>query len=61
MAETTMAENYTELSVEYWEAQVDSWLAQLAEIRNLLTLPDRYDRTALAHCVPQMALAGGNQ
>ena len=61
MAKTTMAENYTGFSVEYWEAQVDSWLAQLAEIRNLLTLPDRSDRTALANRVSQIALAGGNQ
>jgi hypothetical protein len=30
-------------SVDYWEAEVDSWLAQLAEIRNLVTLPDGGD------------------
>jgi hypothetical protein len=31
-------------SADYWEAQVDRWLAQLAEIRNLVTLPEGADR-----------------
>jgi hypothetical protein len=31
-------------SVDYWVEQVDSWLAQLAEIRNLSTLRERDDR-----------------
>jgi hypothetical protein len=31
-------------SVHYWETEVDSWLAQLAEIRNLVTLTEGDDR-----------------
>jgi hypothetical protein len=30
-------------SVDYWEAEVDRWLAQLAEIRNLVTLTEGDD------------------
>ena len=37
-ADRTGAET-TGQSVAYWEAEVDSWLAQLAEIRNLVMLP----------------------
>ena len=29
-------------SVDYWEAEVDSWLAQLAEIRNLVEMAPRW-------------------
>ena len=61
MANTKMSESYTGVSVEYWEAEVDSWLAQLAEIRNLLTLPDRTDRTSRGRCAQKMALERGNQ
>jgi hypothetical protein len=61
MSKATMEERYTGVSVEYWEAQVDGWLAQLAEIRNLSSLSDRHDSTSLARCAPQMALRGGNK
>jgi hypothetical protein len=40
MSDMTMGASYAEVPVEYWEAQADSWLAQLAEIRSLVTLPD---------------------
>jgi hypothetical protein len=59
MAHPTMPDIYTKVSVEYWEAQVDSWLAQLAEIRNLSAVPDRHDLISPARCAPQLALGGG--
>jgi hypothetical protein len=59
MSNTTMGASYAVVSVEYWEAQVDSWLAQLAEIRNLLTLPDWHDRSSVERRVPRIAPDGG--
>jgi hypothetical protein len=41
-------------SVDYWETEVDSWLAQLAEIRNLVTLPDGDDRPSTSRTPPSV-------
>jgi hypothetical protein len=44
-------------SVGYWEAEVDSWLGQLAEIRNLVSLPERDDRPKITSTATRVASA----
>ena len=48
-------------SVDYWEAEVDSWLAQLAEIRNLVTLPDGGDRPSTSPAATSVVAAHGEE
>lgn len=43
--------------VDYWEAEVESWLAQLAELRSLETLPEGDDRASVNPVVTSVASA----
>ena len=53
--DTAGTDHKTRLRVEWWEAEVDSWLAQLTEIRNLVTLSEGGGRSGIAPTAASVA------